>query len=194
MLERKGVRATIGGTPDAPKIILQGLDAAGNPVTAPVSEAMARRTWYESYEGMKFYHSHKDYSRARDLKYHVEMAFRESKSTEGLMKYLKWLGIEPVVTGDTVKFIDHKDMAVIDARALPPYVRDRILNASAKVQTHITFPAIARVLYPVGQPQGASWSGKVAPTKEQLRQKWDEERAGAMDANFEDTRFVEKLK
>lgn len=194
VLERKGVRATIGGSPDAPKIILQGLDAAGNPVTAPVSETMARRAWYESYEGMKHYHSHKDYSRARDLKYHVEMAFRESKSAEGLMKYLKWLGIEPVVTGDTVKYIDHKEMAVIDARALPPYVRDRILNASAKVQTHITFPAIARVLYPVGQPQGASWSGKVAPTKEQLRQKWDEERSGAMDANFEDTRYVEKLK
>ncbi len=194
VLERKGVRATIGGSPEAPKVILQGLDAAGNPVTAPVSEAMARGTWYESYEGMKFYHSHKDYSRARDLKYHVEMAFRESKSAEGLMKYLKWLGIEPVVTGDTVKLIDHKDMAVIDASALPSYVRDRILNASAKVQTHITFPAIARVLYPVGQPQGASWSGKVAPTKEQLQQKWDEERSGAMDANFEDTRFVEKLK
>jgi hypothetical protein len=194
VLERKGVRATIGGTPDAPKVILQGLDAAGNPVTAPVSETMAKRTWYESYEGMKFYHSHNDYSRALDLKYHVEMAFRESKSTEGLMKYLKWLGIEPVVTGGTVKFIDHKAMAVIDARALPPYVRDRILNASAKVQTHITFPAIARVLYPVGQPQGASWSGKVAPTKEQLRQKRDEERSGAMDANFEDTRYVEKLK
>lgn len=194
VLERKGVRATIGGTPDAPIIILQGLDAAGNPVTAPVSETMARRTWYESYEGMKIYHSREDYSRARDLKYHVEMAFRESKSAEGLMKYLKWLGIEPVVTGNTVKFIDHKDMAVIDASALPSYVRDRILNASAKVQTHITFPVIARVLYPVGQPQGASWSGKVAPTKEQLQQKWDEERSGAMDANFEDTRYVEKLK
>ena len=194
VLERKGVRATIGGTPDAPKVILQGLDAAGNPVTAPVSETMAKRTWYESYEGMKFYHSHNDYPRALDLKYHVEMAFRESKSTEGLMKYLKWLGIEPVVTGNNVKFIDHKAMAVIDASALPSYVRDRILNASAKVQTHITFPAIARVLYPVGQPQGASWSGKVAPTKEQLRQKWDEERSGAMDANFEDTRYVEKLK
>ena len=194
VLERKGVRATIGGTSNAPKVILQGLDAAGNPVTAPVSEAMARRTWYESYEGMKFYHSHNDYPRALDLKYHVEMAFRESKSTEGLMKYLKWLGIEPVVTGNNVKFIDHKAMAVIDASALPSYVRDRILNASAKVQTHITFPAIARVLYPVGQPQGASWSGKVAPTKEQLRQKWDEERSGAMDANFEDTRYVEKLK
>lgn len=184
VLERKGVRATIGGTPDAPKVILQGLDAAGNPVTAPVSETMAKRTWYESYEGMKFYHSHNDYSRALDLKYHVEMAFRESKSTEGLMKYLKWLGIEPVVTGNNVKFIDHKAMAVIDASALPSYVRDRILNASAKVQTHITFPAIARVLYPVGQPQGASWSGNICPTKDQQREKWDAERTGAMYVDF----------
>lgn len=68
MLERKGVRATIGGNPDAPKVILQGLDAAGNPVTAPVSETIARRTWYESCEGMQFYHSHNDYSRGWDLK------------------------------------------------------------------------------------------------------------------------------
>ena len=194
VLERKGVRATIGGTPDAPKVILQGLNAAGNPVTAPVSEAMAKRTWYESYEGMKFYHSHNDYSRALDLKYHVEMAFRESKSTEGLMKYLKWLGIESVVTGDTVKFIDHKAMAVIDASALPPYVRDRIMNASAKVQTHITFPAITRVLYPVGQPQGTSWSGKVAPTKEQLREKWNAERTGAMYVDFTEDVGGPKLK
>jgi hypothetical protein len=33
------------------------------------------------------------------------------------MKYLKWLGIEPVVSGNTVNFIDHKNMAVIDASA-----------------------------------------------------------------------------
>ena len=85
-------------------------------------------------------------------------------------------------------------MAVIDARALPPYVRDRILNASAKVQTHITFPAIARVLYPVGQPQGASWSGKVAPTKEQLREKWNAERTGAMYVDFTEDVGGPKLK
>ena len=34
----------------------------------------------------------------------------------------------------------------------------------------------------------------VVPTKEQLLEKWDAERAVAVDANLEDTRFVEKLK
>ena len=53
---------------------------------------------------------------------------------------------------------------------------------------------IARVLRPVGQPKGASWSGKVKPDKDQLRAKFDEERAGAMDVNFEDRRYEEKLR
>ena len=53
---------------------------------------------------------------------------------------------------------------------------------------------IARVLRPVGQPKGASWSGKVKPDKEQQRAKFDEERAGAMDVNFEDRRYEEKLR
>ena len=53
---------------------------------------------------------------------------------------------------------------------------------------------VARVLRPVGQPKGASWSGKVKPDKDQLRAKFDEERAGAMDVNFEDRRYEEKLR
>ena len=53
---------------------------------------------------------------------------------------------------------------------------------------------VARVLRPVGQPQGASWSGKTRPTDEQRREKWDEGRAGAMDVSFEDRRYEEKLK
>ena len=76
VLERKGVRATLGGSPDAPQVILQGLDANGNPVSAPVSESQAGRSWYDSYEGMKVYHSHSSYSQSAYLKYHVEIAFR----------------------------------------------------------------------------------------------------------------------
>lgn len=53
--------------------------------------------------------------------------------------------------------------------------------------------AVARALEPVGQPVGASWSGRVKPDKEQRRARWDEERAGAMDVDFEDRRFEEKL-
>ena len=171
-------------------------------MTAPVSESQAKRDWYKGYEGMKYVHSHVNYSRFNELKYRIGLAFDESRTAAGLMQYLKRLGIEPVVVNDaaghirTVKFISHKDMAVIDLRALPLPLQNKILKASAQVQVAqpISFSAIARILYPVGQPQGASWSGKVAPTKEQLRQKWNEERSGAMDASFEDTRYVEKLK
>lgn len=69
-------------------------------------------------------------------------------------------------------------MAVIDLRALPPSLQKKILNASAKEQAAqpISFSSIARILYPVGQPHGATWSGKVAPTKEQRQDKWCEGR------------------
>ena len=194
VLERKGVRATLSGSPDAPKVILQGLDAKGNPVSAPVSESQAGRSWYANYVGMKDYHSQIDYSHMRDLKFHIEMAFRESKTAPAIMKNLKILGIEPVTVGGAIKFIGHRDMAVIDVRALPPYLRDRIMKASAKVQVNISFSAIARILYPVGQPQGNSWNGKVAPTKEQLREKGDGERAGAIDVDFTDNVGGAKLK
>ena len=53
---------------------------------------------------------------------------------------------------------------------------------------------VARVLKPVGQPKGASWSGKTQLTREGRRQEWDAGRAGAMDASFEDRRYEEKLK
>ncbi len=52
---------------------------------------------------------------------------------------------------------------------------------------------VARVLKPIGQPTGASWSGRVAPSKEQLRDKWEAEKTGSMYASFEDRRYEEKL-
>ncbi len=52
----------------------------------------------------------------------------------------------------------------------------------------------ARVLQPVGQPHGSSWSGKVAPTKEELRAKWEAGKTGSMFADFVDRRYEEKLK
>ena len=204
VLELKGVRATLRG----------GLDADGNPVTAPVSESQAKRDWYKGYEGMKYVHSHVNYSRFNGLKYRIELAFDESSTAAGLMQYLKRLGIEPVVVNDaaghirTVKFISHKDMAVIDLRALPlplqnkilralPLpLQNKILKASVQVQaTHpISFSAFARILYPVGQPHGASWSGKVAPTKEQRQDKWNEGQAGRIDADFTEDVGGPKLK
>lgn len=202
VLELKGVRATLRGTPDAPKVVLRGLDADGNPVTAPVSESQAQRDWYKGYEGMKYVHSHVNYSRFNELKYRIELAFDESRTAAGLIQYLKRLGIEPVVVNDaaghirTVKFISHKDMAVIDLRALPLPLQNKILNASAKVQVPhpISFSAIARILYPVGQPQGAFWSGNICPTKDQQREKWDAERTGAMYVDFTEDVGGPKLK
>ena len=151
---------------------------------------------------MKYVHSHVNYSRFNELKYRIELVFDESRTAVGLMQYLKRLGIEPVVVNDaaghirTVKFISHKDMAVIDLRALPLSLQNKILNASAKVQVPhpISFSAIARILYPVGQPHGASWSGKVAPTKEQLQDKWRDGQAGRMDADFTEDVGGPKLK
>ena len=52
----------------------------------------------------------------------------------------------------------------------------------------------ARVLRPVGQPKGASWGGKTAPSDEQRRAEWDAGRAGALHVDFKDRRFEEKLK
>ena len=77
-------------------------------------------------------------------------------------------------------------MAVIDLRALPLPLQNKILKASGQVQVAhpISFSAIARILYPVGQPHGASWRGKVAPTKEQRQDKLNDGQAGRIDADF----------
>lgn len=53
---------------------------------------------------------------------------------------------------------------------------------------------VARILKPIGQPHGSSWSGKTSPTKEDLRAEWDQKRAGAAEASFEDRRYVEKYR
>ena len=53
---------------------------------------------------------------------------------------------------------------------------------------------VARVLKPVGQPKGSSWSGRVAPTREQQRERWEAEKTGSIFASFEDRRYEEKIK
>lgn len=53
---------------------------------------------------------------------------------------------------------------------------------------------VARVLKPVGQPRGASWNGRVGPTREQQREKWEAEKTGSIFASFEDRRYEEKIK
>lgn len=210
VLLRAGVRATLSGSPNEPKVILQGLDAKGNPVSAPISETKAGETWYADYCGHQQYHEHIDYTRIHDLRYHVNMALEECKTADRLVSYLKHFGIYPIImknpqSGDVcVKFIGDREMAAMDLASMNnPAIERKIMTAlinrtssqkPAKVQPNISFCSIARMLDPVSQPHGNSWNGKPAPTKEQLQQKWDGERSGAMDANLEDTRFVEKLK
>ena len=53
---------------------------------------------------------------------------------------------------------------------------------------------VARVLRPVGQPKGASWSGRSREDEEQRKARRDAERSGAIDVSFEDRRYEEKLK
>ncbi len=54
--------------------------------------------------------------------------------------------------------------------------------------------AAARILRPVGQPVGASWNGKDKLSEDRRKARRDEGRAGAMDVNFEDRRYEEKIK
>ena len=54
--------------------------------------------------------------------------------------------------------------------------------------------AAARILRPVGQPVGASWNGKDKLSEDRRKARRDESRAGAMDVNFEDRRYEEKIK
>ena len=76
------------------------------------------------------------------------------------------------------------------------YVKAVRLSARADAEKlrDLRAGVIARVLKPVGQPRGASWNGKSRPDKDQLKAQFDAERAGAMDVNFEDRRYEEKLK
>lgn len=54
---------------------------------------------------------------------------------------------------------------------------------------------VARVLRPVGQPAGASWSGRDRPpTEEELRERRDAEKSGSLFADFEDRRYEEKIR
>ena len=53
---------------------------------------------------------------------------------------------------------------------------------------------VARVLRSVGQPEGASWSGRDRMDAESRRRQRDTEHYGAVDVSFEDRRYEEKLK
>ena len=52
---------------------------------------------------------------------------------------------------------------------------------------------VARVLRPVGQPEGASWSGNARPTEDQRKLRREAGSLGGMDGGFEDLRFVEVI-
>ncbi len=75
------------------------------------------------------------------------------------------------------------------------YIRmaKRSAETEARVLKDRKAGVIARVLTPIGQPRGNSWSGRTPKTEEQKQQERQIARTGALDTNFEDTRFEEKI-
>ena len=61
-------------------------------------------------------------------------------------------------------------------------------------KSKLSFTAIARLLYPIGQPHGNSWSGRIPETREKSKEKFEEGLTGSMFASFEDRRYEEKIK
>lgn len=68
------------------------------------------------------------------------------------------------------------------------YIKQQRMKAKeeARVLRDIHMGVIARVLKPVGQPMGNSWSGKSEKTEEQRRQEYEEKRSGALDSNLQE--------
>lgn len=68
------------------------------------------------------------------------------------------------------------------------YVKDQRQKArgEARALRDINIGVIARVLKPVGQPQGNSWSGKSDKTEEQRREQYEEQRSGALNSNLQE--------
>ena len=66
------------------------------------------------------------------------------------------------------------------------------LDAMALRDLHVG--AVARMLKGVGQPRGASWSGRTVSDQDRKKAQRDAGKAGAMDVNFEDRRYEEKLR
>lgn len=68
------------------------------------------------------------------------------------------------------------------------YVKDQRRKAREEASTlrDINIGVIARVLKPVGQPKGNSWSGKSEKTEEQRREQYEEQRSGALNSNLQE--------
>ena len=75
------------------------------------------------------------------------------------------------------------------------YIRESRLSARADALRLRDLHAgvVARVLRPVGQPKGASWSGKARPTEDQRRLRREAGSTGGMAGGFGDMRFVEVI-
>lgn len=72
------------------------------------------------------------------------------------------------------------------------YVRQQ--RAEAVRERDLRAGAVARALRPVGQPKGALWGGRSKDDEDRRKARRDEGKAGAMDVNFEDRRYEEKLR
>lgn len=209
VLLRQGVRASLIQPADAePYITLQGTNLKGKPVSGAISEGRAGREWYASYKAWKDHNClYSDFTGKYSVTYTLQESFHRCSSAQGYVKSLHAQGIYPVVVQDslshkpTIKFVDTRSLRVVGVDELIDTATKKMLlralqagGQENKPKNKLTFSAIARLLYPVGQPQGNSWSGRVPKTEEERLQKFQEGLTGSMFASFEDRRYEEKLK
>ena len=207
-LRLQGVEASLRESKDGELYVsLKGLDAKGNPVTAPVSEKRAGRKWYSNYMEMKeYHHMTRDLNTQYSVSYLVNEIFLRCHSAKGLIRSLNSHGIVPLVCDDcpalppSIKFVDTRHRIVLDLFQLSDLdlmnkMSLSLLEAKNSIgnKRKLRLGPVLKLLYPVGQPHGNSWSGKAPKTQEQLREEQDGQKMGRIDADFIDRRFVEVI-
>ena len=188
VLLRQGIRASLNHPADAkPYITLQGTNLKGKPVSEPISEGVAGQEWYESYRVRKDHNCLRaNYTEKYSVSHCLQESYHRCSTAQGYVKSLHAQGIYPVVILDslsnkpTIKFVDTKTRCVEGKESRP--------------KSQLSFTAIARLLYPIGQPHGNSWSGRIPETREESKEKFEKGLTGSMFASFEDRRYEEKIK
>ena len=223
VLEGLGVRAELAGTSGGGNAVaLRGLDAGGNPVTEAFMEDASGEPFHANHRarnaaakdrvrslvGFAFGVSRSEGHFTNILR-GKGITVRISRTAEG--------------TPFGATFVDHVSRTVFKASDLGGVFsvgmmkqaletgkwrveergRSKVSNtrtnreksrAEAVALRNIRAGTVARALRPVGQPAGASWSGRVKPDAERRRADRDAGRAGSIGGDFEDRRYVEKLK
>ena len=209
VLLRQGIRASLNQPADAkPYITLQGTNLKGKPVSEPISEGVAGQEWYESYRVRKDHNCLRaNYTEKYSVSHCLQESYHRCSTAQGYVKSLHAQGIYPVVILDslsnkpTIKFVDTKTRCVVDVDELVDTANKKLLLRALQVEgkenrpkSKLSFTAIARMLYPIGQPHGNSWSGRIPETREESKEKFEKGLTGSMFASFEDRRYEEKIK